>query len=207
MPRAIDYYFSMPSPWAYLGHAPFMGIVDRHGLVVNYKPVPLGSVFAQTGGLPLAQRAPARQRYRLVELQRWRDRRGLDFKINPKHWPFDGKLVDRFVIAISASRKDPDAFLRRAFAGVWEEERNLADPLVIAELAEASGLDSTSLIETAQGSMTEAVYALNLENAVAADVFGSPAYVLAGEVFWGQDRLELLDDALASGRQPYRPEV
>ena len=66
---------------------------------------------------------------------------------------------------------------------------------------------STALIEAAQGSMTEAVYALNLENAVAADVFGSPAYVLDGEVFWGQDRLELLDDALTSGRRPYRPEV
>jgi 2-hydroxychromene-2-carboxylate isomerase len=53
--------------------------------------------------------------------------------------------------------------------------------------------------------MTEALYALNLENAVAQDVFGSPAYVLDGEVFWGQDRLELLDDALTSGRPPYTP--
>jgi 2-hydroxychromene-2-carboxylate isomerase len=207
MPRAIDYYFSIPSPWAYLGHAPFMGIVDRHGLVVNYKPVPLGSVFAQTGGLPLAQRAPARQRYRLVELQRWRDRRGLDFKINPKHWPFDGKLVDRFVIAIQATHQNPDPFLRRAFAGIWEEDRNLADPLVIAELAESAGLDSASLLDMAQGSTTEAIYALNLENAVAGDVFGSPAYVLDGEVFWGQDRLDLLDEALASGRPAYRPET
>jgi 2-hydroxychromene-2-carboxylate isomerase len=97
--------------------------------------------------------------------------------------------------------------MRGAMTGVWEEERNLADPLVIAELAEAAGLDSTSLLQAAQGTMTEALYALNLENAVAADVFGSPAYVLDGEVFWGQDRLELLDDALASGRPPYRPTV
>ena len=99
--------------------------------------------------------------------------------------------------------RDPDPFLRRAFPAVWEEERNLGDPLVIAELAEAAGLDSTSLLEAARGTLTEAVYALNLENAVAADVFGSPAYVLDGEVFWGQDRLDLLEDALASGRRPY----
>jgi 2-hydroxychromene-2-carboxylate isomerase len=204
MPRIIDYYFSTPSPWAYIGHAPFMAIAQRHGLSVNYKPVSLGSVFAQTGGLPVPQRHPARQRYRLVELQRWRDKRGLSFQLQPKHWPFDSKLADRFVIAIVAAHGDPEPFMRRVFAGIWEEERNLADPVVIAELAEAAGLDSTSLMEAAQGDMTQALYALNLENAIAADVFGSPAYVLEGEVFWGQDRLELLDDALASGREPYR---
>jgi 2-hydroxychromene-2-carboxylate isomerase len=207
MPRSLDYYFSMASPWAYIGHAPFMEIAARHGLEVNHKPILLGRVFAETGGQPLPQRHPARQRYRLVELQRWREKRGLTFNLKPKFWPFDVNLADRFVIAIAAARQDPDPFLRRAFAGIWEEERNLADPFVIAELAEAAGLDSTSLLETAGGAMTEALYGLNLENAVAGDVFGSPAYVLDGEVFWGQDRLELLGDALASGRPPFKPQV
>jgi 2-hydroxychromene-2-carboxylate isomerase len=207
MPRPIDYYFSMASPWAYIGHRPFMEIAARHGASVNYKPIFLGRVFAQTGGLPLPQRHPARQRYRLVDLQRWREKRGLKFSLQPKFWPFDVNLIDRIIVAIVAADKDPDPFMRRAMAGIWEEERDLADPLVIAELAEVTGLDSTSLLKSAQGTMTEAVYALNLENAVAADVFGSPAYVLEGEVFWGQDRLDLLDDALTSGRPPYRPTV
>jgi 2-hydroxychromene-2-carboxylate isomerase len=205
MPRVIDYYFSLVSPWAYIGHAPFMDIVQRHGAEVNFKPVFLGRVFSETGGLPLPQRHPARQRYRLVELQRWREKRGLSFTINPKHWPFDVNLADRTVIAITTTGKSPDAFLRRAFSAVWEEERNLADPLVLSELAEQAGLDSSALMDIATGSTTEAIYALNLENAIAADVFGSPAYVLDGEVFWGQDRLDLLDDALTSGRAPYRP--
>jgi 2-hydroxychromene-2-carboxylate isomerase len=207
MPRPIDYYFSLVSPWAYIGHAPFMDLARRHDLEINYKPVFLGRVFAETGGLPLAQRHPARQRYRLVELQRWRDRRGLSFNIRPKHWPFDVTLADRFVIAVQAMRGNPDPFLRRAFAGVWEEDRNLADPLVLAELAEEAGLDSASLMDMARSSTTEVLYALNLENAVNGDVFGSPAYVLAGEVFWGQDRLDLIDDALKSGRAPYSPDV
>ena len=207
MPSTIDYYFSLASPWAYIGHAPFMDIARRHGVEVNYKPVPLGKVFPETGGLPLPQRHPVRQRYRLVELQRWRERRGLNFNLHPKFWPFDVTLVDRFTVAIAAARQDPDPFMRRAFAGIWEEERNLADLLVIAELAEGAGLDSSSLMGTAQSTVTETLYALNLENAVAADVFGSPAYVREGEVFWGQDRLDLLDDALAKGRPPYRPEV
>jgi 2-hydroxychromene-2-carboxylate isomerase len=207
MPRIIDYYFSLVSPWAYMGHAPFMEIAQRHGAEVNFKPVFLGQVFAETGGLPLSQRHPARQRYRMVELQRWREKRGLSFNLNPKHWPFDVKLADRFVIAITVSGKSPDAFLRRAYAAVWEEERNLGDPLVLTELAEQAGLDSSTLMGLATGTTTEAIYAINLENAVDGDVFGSPAYVLGGEVFWGQDRLDLLDDALTSGRAPYRPEA
>ncbi|HZH11045.1 MAG TPA: 2-hydroxychromene-2-carboxylate isomerase [Microvirga sp.] len=207
MPRVIDYYFSLVSPWAYIGHAPFMEIVQRHGAEVNFKPVFLGRVFSETGGLPLPQRHPARQRYRLVELQRWREKRGLSFNIAPKHWPFDVNLADRYVIAVTTTGKSPDAFLRRAFAAVWEEERNLADPLVLTELAEQVGLDSSSLMDIATGNTTEAIYALNLENAVAADVFGSPAYVLDGEVFWGQDRLDLLDDALRSGRPAYKPAI
>jgi 2-hydroxychromene-2-carboxylate isomerase len=207
MPAKVDYYFSMGSPWAYLGHGLFMDIARRHGVEVNFKPIFLGQVFAKTGGQPLAQRHPARQRYRLVDLQRWRERRSVPLNLQPKFSPFDPTLADRFIVAIVAAGKDPDAFMRRAMAGVWAEERNLADRLVIAELAEAAGLDSTSLIEAADGSMAEAVYALNLENAIAADVFGSPGYVLNGEVFWGQDRLELLEDALASGRAPYRPTI
>ena len=205
MSRPIDYYFSLVSPWAYIGHAPFVDIVRRHDLEVNYKPVFLGRVFSETGGLPLAQRHPARQRYRLLELQRWRDKRGLSFNIQPKHWPFDVLLPDRAVIAINAAKGDPEPFLRRAFAAIWEEERNLADPDVLADVVAQAGFDAAGILELAQGSTAEAIYALNLENAVAGDVFGSPSYVLDGEVFWGQDRLELLDDALASGRQAYRP--
>ena len=197
MPRTIDYYFSLSSPWAYIGHRLFMTSAERQRVAVNYKPVFLGRVFAQTGGLPLPQRHPVRQR--------WRERRSVALYLHPKFSPFDVNLADRFVVAIVAANKDPDPFMRRAMAGVWAEERNLGDPLVVAELAEAAGLDSTSLLEAARGALTEAVYALTLENAVAADVFGSPAYALAGEVFWGQDRLELLDDALTSGRAPYRP--
>jgi 2-hydroxychromene-2-carboxylate isomerase len=204
MSRKLDYYFSTVSPWAYIGHDLFMGIAAKHDLDVNYKPVFLGRVFAETGGLPLAQRHPVRQRYRLLELQRWREKRGLGFVLQPKHWPFEPTLLDRCVIALIHKGTNPDAFLRRLFDAIWLEERNLAEESEILAVARDCGLDGADLIENARGTRTEVVYALNLENAVAADVFGSPAYVLDGEAFWGQDRLELLDDALTSGRRAFR---
>ena len=91
MSPRIDYYFSFPSPWAYIGHAAFEDVAKANGCTVNYKPVLLGDLFAETGGLPLTKRHPVRQRYRLVELQRWREKRGLSFSLHPRHWPFDAK--------------------------------------------------------------------------------------------------------------------
>ena len=207
MPRTLDYYFSLLSPWAYIGHASFMDIVGRHGLTVNYKPVALAQVFVDTGGLPLPKRHPARQRYRMFELQRWREKRGLAFHLHPKFWPFDGNLADRFVIATVAAGHDPDPLLRAAFTAVWEREQNLGDESTLSDIARAAGLPATELLAAAKADAAQKRYEANVRDAIAADAFGSPCYVLDGEVFWGQDRLGLLDDALASGRPPYRSDA
>src|ERR1700761_9701713 len=115
MPRQIDYYFSMNSPWAYIGHKPFRDLAAAHGLKINHKPVVLVDLFSETGGLPLPKRHPVRQRYRMVELQRWRDKRGLQFHLQPAHWPFSPRLADGVVIAAVEAGHDPDRFLQRAF--------------------------------------------------------------------------------------------
>jgi 2-hydroxychromene-2-carboxylate isomerase len=207
MPRQIDYYFSLQSPWAYIGHKLFRDAVGTHGLAVNHKPVVLVDLFSETGGLPLLKRHPVRQRYRLVELQRWRDKRGLKFHLQPANWPFNARLADGLVIAAIEAGHDPDPFLRRAFAAIWEDELNLADAATLIRLADASGLPGSALVERSGSDDVGQVYEQNRQDALAADVFGSPAYVLDGEVFWGQDRIELLVDALKSGRAPYRSQV
>jgi 2-hydroxychromene-2-carboxylate isomerase len=207
MPRRLDYYFSLLSPWAYIGHRLFMDIARRRDVEVIYKPVNLIEVFGDTGGLPLGKRHPARQRYRICELQRWREKRGLAFQLHPKFWPFDSQLGDRFVIAACAAGLDPARFLGDAFAAVWEHERNLGDEATLIEIATHSGLPASMLVQAARSDAIAATHAQNVRDAIAADAFGSPCFVLDGEVFWGQDRLELLDDALASGRRPYRPDA
>ena len=207
MARQIDYYFSAASPWAYIGHAAFEELARNHGCKVVYKPVFLGELFAETGGLPLPKRHPARQRYRMMELQRWREKRGLNFHLKPQHWPFDSKLADGVVIAASEAGLNPEPFMRAIFKGVWEGQLNLADPATVADLASKAGLPGEKLVGRAASPEIAAVYEQNRQDAIAADVFGSPGYVLDGEVFWGQDRLELLGDALKSGRQPFRAAV
>jgi 2-hydroxychromene-2-carboxylate isomerase len=207
MPRQIDYYFSLQSPWAYVGHKLFRDVVGTHGLKVNHKPVVLVDLFSETGGLPLPKRHPVRQRYRLVELQRWRDKRGLKFHLQPANWPFNARLADGLVIAAIEAGHDPDPFLRRAFAAIWEDELNLADAATLIRLADENGLPGSALVGRSGNDDIGKAYEQNRQDALAADVFGSPAYVLDGEVFWGQDRIELLADALKSGRAPYRSQV
>ncbi|MDU6135955.1 2-hydroxychromene-2-carboxylate isomerase [Bradyrhizobium sp.] len=206
MPRHIDYYFSLQSPWAYSGHRLFRDIAASHGAAVAVKPVMLLDLFAETGGLPLARRHPARQRYRIVELKRWRDKRGLDFHLQPRNWPFNARLADGVVIAAMQAGLDPEPYLQRAFPAIWEQQLNLGDAEVITRLADAAGLPGRDLVAKSGSDAVAAVYEQNRQDAIAADVFGSPAYVLDGEIFWGQDRLELLADALKSGRSAYTSE-
>jgi 2-hydroxychromene-2-carboxylate isomerase len=207
MPRQVDYYFSFQSPWAYIGHKAFRGVATTYDLRVNYKPVVLVDLFSETGGLPLLKRHPVRQRYRMVELQRWRDKRGLNFHLQPSSWPFNARLADGMVIAAVEAGQDPDRFLQRAFAAVWEDQLNLTDRTTLIKLADESGLPGKRLIERSESEEISSAYEQNRQDALGADVFGSPAYVVDGEVFWGQDRIELLADALKSGRAPYRSQV
>jgi 2-hydroxychromene-2-carboxylate isomerase len=203
MARQVDYYFSFSSPWAYIGHKTFRDVVGTYGVVVNHKPVVLVDLFSETGGLPLVKRHPVRQRYRMVELQRWRDKRGLNFHLQPKYTPLNARLADGVVIAAVEAGLDPDLFLRRAFPAVWENQLNLADPDTVIRIADEAGLPGKQLVARSASEDISAAYEQNRQDAIAADVFGSPVYVLEGEVFWGQDRIELLADALKSGRKPY----
>jgi 2-hydroxychromene-2-carboxylate isomerase len=207
MPRQVDYYFSFQSPWAYIGHNLFQQIAKTHDLKVNYKPVVLVDLFSETGGLPLMKRHPVRQRYRMVELQRWRDKRGLKFHLQPAHWPFNARLADGVVIAAIEAGLDPEPLMGRGFAAVWEDQLNLTEPATLIKLADDSGLPGKQLVERSGSEEISAAYEQNRQEALAADVFGSPVFVLDGEVFWGQDRIELLADALKSGRAPYRSQV
>jgi 2-hydroxychromene-2-carboxylate isomerase len=204
MPRTIDYYFTLASPWAFLGHQAFLDLAKAHDVAIRYKPVDLGDVFPHTGGLPLPKRHPARQRYRILELQRWREARGIALKIRPRHWPFSVATANRTIIAVAASGADPGRYTRRAFEGVWVKDEDLGQDENLVTLLNECGHDGTNMLAAAKSDAIGKIYADTATEAVDRNVIGSPCYVLDGEVFWGQDRLDLLARALRSGRKAYR---
>lgn len=198
MPVTIAYYISLNSPWTYLGSALLAEIAARHGATVDVKPAKFGPIFEQTGGLPLPKRSPQRRAYRLIELKRWREVRGIPIHVEPKHFPSDDAAATRLVIAAKLQGKDAHRLSLELGRALWEREESLADPQAIAAAAQRAGLDAANLRANAPpDAELDALYDRFTQDALAAGVFGAPSFVLpSGEIFWGQDRLELLEREL-----------
>jgi 2-hydroxychromene-2-carboxylate isomerase len=198
--KSIRYYMVPSSPWTYLGHERLIQIAQRHGATIEVRPFDLGSrVFPVSGGLPLGKRAPQRQAYRLVELPRWSAFLGLELNLHPKYFPVDGEDAARFII-VAGNRHGGEAALAVAGAvlrAVWAQERNIADPATLAAIGDECGLDGAALY--AARSEAEQDYDRFTRDALEAGVFGAPWYEYNGEPFWGQDRLDFLERALAAG--------
>ncbi|MGD9536228.1 MAG: 2-hydroxychromene-2-carboxylate isomerase [Alphaproteobacteria bacterium] len=197
MAAHIDYYLSLNSPWTYLGAARFEAMVKRHGASVAVLPIDFGQVFPQSGGLPLAKRAPQRQAYRLVELARWRDHLGLPLTLKPKFFPANENLGARLVTAAREVGQDAMTLAHAILRALWAEERDTGDAETLRQIVTACGLDPEPLFAAAETEAIKAAYQAGTDRALAAQVFGAPSYVIDGEIFWGQDRLEFLDRALA----------
>lgn len=204
MPATIHYYFTSISPFTYLGHDKIVEVARAQGAELAVKPVELPVLWASSGSVPLGQRSPTRQRYRIVELQRIADFRGLALNPRPKFFPADGTLADLATVALVDAGADPLGFMRRVFSSVWVDEEDIADEAVIAQHLEAEGHDPDRLLAVARSPEAAAIRRANSEEAVAADAIGVPAYVVDGEAFWGEDRIEHLEHALATGRAPFR---
>ena len=198
MGRTVDYYFAPQSPWAYLGHQRLADLVQRTGAAVRVMPIDLGGkVFPISGGLPLGQRAPQRQAYRLMELQRFSQHLKVPLNLKPRYFPVGGDDAARLIIAADlalgaqAAMKIAGAIL----AACWAQERNMADDKVLAELLSEQDLPG-SLMEASRTQAVQERYETYTQAAIDAGVFGAPSYVVDGEIFWGQDRLDFVERAL-----------
>ena len=198
MSYVIDYYLAPQSPWTYLGHQRFADMARAASARINVRPVDLGGkVFPVSGGLPLAQRAPQRQAYRLVELKRFSGHLGVPLNLHPAHFPVAADDASRLIIAVDlAEGTDAAMALTGALLrAVWVEQRNIADASELAAVLAACGLPSTRLDDAGAPAM-QARYEADSQRAIEAGVFGAPTYVVDGEMFWGQDRLDFLQRRL-----------
>jgi len=198
--HTIDYYLAPQSPWTYLGHERFVRMAAVAGATVRVKPADIGQVFAVSGGLPLAKRPAQRQAYRLVELARWRDFLGLPLNVQPRFFPVPGDDASRLIIAVDLADGSAAALkiVGALMAAVWAQERDIADAATRVALLAENGL-ATARADDARSPEVQAVYERNTQEAMAAQVFGVPSYVVGSEIFWGQDRLDFLQRRLQQG--------
>ncbi len=197
----IDYYVSLNSPWTHLGAARLETMAARHGASMRIFPVDFGSIFPASGGLPLPKRAPQRQAYRLMELERWRQHLGIPIHIRPKFFPANEALAAQCVIAARETVGDAPAIAlaHRVLKALWEEEQDTGDPSTLARLIAEIGLDTSALTKLGAEERWAERRARDTQDALARRVFGAPSYVIGDEIFWGQDRLEFVERRLAAG--------
>ncbi|WP_317201299.1 2-hydroxychromene-2-carboxylate isomerase [Janthinobacterium sp.] len=194
MSKICQYFFAPHSPWTYLGHARLVALAKQHGVQVEVRPFDLGKVFSVSGGLPLVKRAPQRQAYRLAELARWAEFLQLPLNVQPKFFPVSpdasAKLIiaTRLALGVDVALELAQALMR----GLWAEERNIGDDETLVQIANSCELDGRMLLKSSQTASVQAEYERNTEEATAASVFGSPWYIVDGEGFWGQDRLDFV---------------
>jgi len=200
MALTIDYFLAPQSPWTYFGHARFTEMAAAAGATVRIKPMDLGKIFPLTGGLPVGQRSAQRQAYRLVELRRFADHLKLPTNLHPKFFPVVGDDAARLIIAVD-QHDGAEAAMRlcgAVLSAVWVQERNIADPAVLAELLHEQHLDVARLAQ-AKEEKVQQTYQSYTDEALKVGVFGAPSYLVDGELFWGQDRLEFLQRRLQAG--------
>ena len=197
MGHSVDYYFTPQSPWTYLGHARFTRMAQIAGAEVRLLPADFNKVFASSGGLPLVQRAPQRQAYRLMDLARFSRQLGLPMNLRPRYFPVAGDDAARLIIAIDQHDGSAAALklCSAIFGAVWEQERDIANPAVLRELLGEAGLDPARMAQAASPEVQQR-YEDNTRQAIENNIFGAPSYVIDGEIFWGQDRLEFVERAL-----------
>ena len=197
MRHTVDYFFAPNSPWTYLGHARLARLVDATQAQVRVLPVDLGDVFSVSGGLPLPKRAPQRQAYRLLELKRFSEALGVPLNVQPRFFPVAADDAARLIVAAEMRHGSEAAMALTGAIGaaVWAQERDIADADTLASLLQACGLEP-DLLQRAHDSDVQSRYAENTQTAKDAGVFGAPSYVVDGELFWGQDRLDFVERRL-----------
>ena len=198
MTKTVDFYFDFASPNAYLSHKVVSGIEERTGGTFNYIPVLLGGIFKATNNKPPMEAFFGilnKNEYQSVEMQRFRERHGIDkFTMNP-HFPVMSLQIIRGAIG-AQSDGYLDKYIDEVLKHMWEEPKKMDDPEVIKEAFTESGFDADRLMEQMQDPEIKAQLITNTEEAVKRGTFGIPTFFVGDEIFFGKDTLWQVEELL-----------
>ncbi|MGE3642465.1 MAG: 2-hydroxychromene-2-carboxylate isomerase [Beijerinckiaceae bacterium] len=198
MEQTIEHYFSPMSGFAYLGVAALGEISRLTGVPVVHKPVDIQALFAAQEIVPPAKQSAARLRWRRTDMERWARRRKLPLEIEPKYWPVDATRAACVIIAANQRQGGDWLYIEKILAAVWARNLDISDESVLRLLARECNYDPDALIDLADSPATIAQYGAFTREAVAKGVVGSPTFAFGGKLFFGQDRLDFLHEAISA---------
>jgi 2-hydroxychromene-2-carboxylate isomerase len=193
--KTVIYFHSLSSPWAYLGGPQLHALVKKHDLDVVLRPT---TIVTDNGGIPLRSRPDARQRYHEVELDRWRQRLHMPLVLRPRYYPTHPEYSARMVIAADTLGWDALSLSHALLRALWSEEQDVVEPRVRVAVADALGMDGARLLAMQDTPAIMAAWTASHAEAIERGVFGTPTYIYKDTLYWGQDRLAFLDEALSA---------
>ena len=202
--RTIEYFYSAHSAFAYLGSARLMEICATHDCRLEHRPVALRSVIDGVGSQPVHQRTRAHVDYFFGrELERWAALRGVPIiDHRPTHHDNPLDLPNGMLIAAIEQQADVDRLAHAVLEAHWRDDADLAHIRTLTGIALSVDVDATPLLDAAMSKPVQDQHRANTAEAISRSVFGSPTYFLDGDMFYGQDHLEMLERAL---QQPFAP--
>ena len=194
MSPQLEYFFDYVSPFSYLANSQVPGLVERTGVELVHRPFFLGGVMKAAGNSPPAT-VPAKGKYMSADLARWAKRYGLEMRFNP-NFPINTVKLMRAALVSLEDGSFP-AFHEAVFHAMWCEPVNLGDDDVVRGVLEKAGLDAAGLLDRATSPQVKDRLRSNTDEAVERGAFGSPTFFLGEEMFFGNDRLDFVEEALA----------
>ena len=194
MGKTVYYYHALSSPWAYLGWPQFKALIEKHDLDVVVRPT---RIVPENGGVPLRSRPQPRQDYHAVELDRWRKRLSMPLVLKPKYYPTNNEFSARMVIAADRLGLPALDLSHALLHALWSEEKDVPLPEVRIEVANRLGLDGAKLQAMEDQPEIMQAWIDSHEEARSKGVFGTPTWIYKDVLYWGQDRLSFLDEALS----------
>ncbi|MEM8649626.1 MAG: 2-hydroxychromene-2-carboxylate isomerase [Pseudomonadota bacterium] len=193
MAKEFDFYFDIGSPATYLAWTQVPRLAEETGAKANYKPILLGGVFKATGNSsPIT--VPEKGRWLFKDLTRWANRYGIEFNLNSK-FPINTLYMMRGMIAYL----EDDRFLALGdafFEAMWVKDKDLNQPEVMAEVVSSAGVDPAEFMERINDQKTKDALMEATQAVIDRAAFGAPTFFVGDEMFWGQDRMEFVRDAL-----------
>jgi 2-hydroxychromene-2-carboxylate isomerase len=201
--KTIDYYYSTRSIYAYFGAQRIVDLARRFGRRLIHRPVDLSRVVPAAGSLPFDKRSAAHKAYQFGrEIERWSEYLGIPALVDPVHHFGDRTLSAGVILAAQAAGADVDRLHVDMLTALWRDDRDLSSVEVMASLVRGVGADAQAILDVARAADTQAAFNQCSELAIAAGVPGSPTYIVDGDLFYGQDRLMMVERAL---ERPFAP--
>jgi 2-hydroxychromene-2-carboxylate isomerase len=193
--RVVEYFFDVGSPTSYLAWTRLPQIAAETGATIAWRPMLLGGVFKATGNASPVT-VPAKGRWMGDDIKRWADRYGVPFRFNP-HFPINTLTLMRGAAGLQLRRpQDFDRYLEVVERAMWVEQKNLGDPTVLGATLADAGIDGAAFTTLVGDPEVKARLIATTEEAVARGVFGAPTFFVGEAMFFGQDRLDFVREAL-----------